>query len=240
MRINLKSKVAAGIIVSLVVLGGGAALAASQALSPKEASQAIVNDAAAELGVEPSALSDALKQALQNQVDAAVEAGRMTEEQGKALKKRIESQETPFIFGGHQGFGHHGFGHMKTLDDATSYLGLTSEELRDELAAGKTLAEVAKANGKSVGGLVAALMDSAEKRIAEAVGAGKLTQAEADEKLADLETLITARVNGEGKGKRFGSGEGFRPGFGAGHGFLPGAGPGAFLPAPPVTSGDQA
>lgn len=239
MRINLKSKIAAGIIVGLVALGGGAALAASQALSPKEASEAIVNDAAAELGVEPSALSDALKQALKNQVDAAVEAGRMTEEQGKALKAHIESQETPLIFGGRPGFGHRGFGHMMALDGATSYLGLTSEELRAELSSGKTLAEVAKGKGKSVDGLVAALMDSAQKRIAEAVDAGKLTQAEADEKLAGLEAQITAHVNGEDKGERFGHGEGFRPGLGGGQGFRPGVGPGAPLPAPPVAAGDQ-
>jgi hypothetical protein len=68
-------------------------------LSPKEESQAVIDDAAERLGVEPSELSDALKEALKSRVDAAVDAGRLTEAQGEALKERIDEGQTPLLFG---------------------------------------------------------------------------------------------------------------------------------------------
>ena len=81
----------------------------------KTESQAVIDDAAKELGVEPSALSDALKHALENRIDEAVDAGRLTEEQGKELKERIDSADVPLVFGGvgpgDRWFGH-GFGHF--------------------------------------------------------------------------------------------------------------------------------
>ena len=106
----------AGAAAAFAVAGAGGAIAATDALSPEDRSQAVIDDAAKELGVEPSALSDALKHALENRIDEAVEAGRLTEEQGKELKKRIDSADVPLVFGGvgpgdRHGFGH-GFGHF--------------------------------------------------------------------------------------------------------------------------------
>jgi hypothetical protein len=75
---RLKRKVVAGAVAGLAVAGGGAAVAANQAGSPSEDSQAVLNDAAEQLGVKPAALSSALKKALANRVDAAVAAGRLT------------------------------------------------------------------------------------------------------------------------------------------------------------------
>ena len=106
---KMKHKIAAGAGAALAVAGGGAAIAATQ-LSPKAESQAVVDDAAKQLGVDPTKLSDALKQALQNRVDAAVAAGTLTKAQGDELKARIESDDFP-LFGGRGGLrasGHHG------------------------------------------------------------------------------------------------------------------------------------
>ncbi len=107
----------AGALVLVVAgLGAAGAIAASRMLSPNEESQAVIDDAAAQLGIEPSELSDALKQALENRIDEAVESGRLTEEQAERLKERLESSEVPLLFGpvGPRwhglGFGF-GFGH---------------------------------------------------------------------------------------------------------------------------------
>jgi predicted DNA-binding protein (UPF0251 family) len=215
MQRNTKLKIAVGAAAAFAVLGGGVAVAATQGWSPREESQAVIDDAAEQLGIEPSELSNALEQALKNRVDQAVEEGRLTEEQGQELKERIDSGETPLLFGafgfpGHGPFGH--FGHFADLDAAASYLGLTEAELRSELADGKTLAEIAKEQGKSVDGLVQALVEEAKERIDAAVAGGKLTQAQADELEADLEDRITDLVNGELHGPPFG----FRHRFGDG------------------------
>ena len=58
---SLKRKVVAGAAAALAVGGAGAGNAATKlSHSPREESQAVVNDAAKQLGVEPSKLSAAL------------------------------------------------------------------------------------------------------------------------------------------------------------------------------------
>ena len=182
---------------ALAVAGGGAAIAATTADSPQEESKAVVEDAAKQLGVTPGKLSSALKKALENRVDAAVAAGRLTKEQGDAIKARIEAEDYPMLggfgLGHHGGPGMHGFGH---LDAAASYLGLTEAELATELSGGKTLEDVAKAKGKSVDGLVSALVADEKKELDAAVAAGRITKAQADEMLASAKQRFTDMVNG--------------------------------------------
>jgi len=191
---SLKPKVIAGAVAGLAVAGGGAAVAANQLGSPKQESQAVLNDAAKQLGVEPSALSAALKKALENRVDDAVAAGRLTKAQGDELKQRIESGDMPLFGGPGSAFHHHGpFG---GLDAAATYLGLTDAQLRTQLESGKSLADVAKAQGKTVDGLVQAMVDSAKKKLDAAVAAGRLTQSRADSILSELESHTADFVNG--------------------------------------------
>ena len=94
---------------------------------------------------------------------------------------------------GGRGFGHGG----DELTAAANYLGLTESALATQLEAGKTLAQVAGAtSGKSVAGLVDALVAAEKTEIAAAVTAGRLTQAQADQILPTLQARFTALVNG--------------------------------------------
>jgi len=204
-----KRKLAVGAAAGAVVLGGGVAIGATQLSSPSQESQAVVNDAAKQLGVQPSALSDALKKALENRVDAAVAAGRLTKAEGDALKARIQSGEVPLF--GFGGFGHGPFFGRAgdELDAAASYLGMTEAQLRTELDGGKTLAQVAKEKGKSVDGLVDALYDAKKKELDAAVAAGRLSKSDETAMLSNLKQRIRDRVNGMFPKLR-GLGEGFR------------------------------
>ena len=188
---KLKLKVGAGVAAAAAVAGGGAALAADRFGSSGD-SQAVVNDAAKQLGVTPSALSSALKKALENRIDAAVAAGQLTKAQGDELKQRIESGELPLFFGP-RGGPHEHFGE---LDAAASYLGLTEDQLHTQLESGKSLAQVAKDRGKSVDGLVQAMVDSATKKLDAAVAAGRLTKAQEQQIVSGLKQRITDFVNG--------------------------------------------
>jgi polyhydroxyalkanoate synthesis regulator phasin len=193
---------AAGVALLVAGLGAAGAIAASRVFSPSEESKAVIDDAAAQLGVDPSALSDALKKALENRVDDAVAAGRITKEQGERLKAQIESNEYPFLFGFHGPRGPEGFGPgqdggpFEIVATAASYLGMTEAELRQALA-DKTLAQIAKEKGKTVSGLVQALVNAQEKRIDEAVADGRLTQEQANALEADLTERMQQLVNGE-------------------------------------------
>ena len=135
MAMSTKVKIAAGAAAAVAVAGGGAAFAASQVWSPKAENQAVIDDAAKQLGVSSDQLSAALENALKNRVDAAVAAGKLTKDQGDALKARIDAGGVPFVLGGFGARGAFGPGHfggpfMRGFSAAASYLGLSEAELR--------------------------------------------------------------------------------------------------------------
>jgi hypothetical protein len=108
-----------------------------------------------------------------------------------------------------------GSGHTCGLGDqlgaAAQAIGIEESELRAALADGQTIAEVAEASGVEVGTVVDAMVSEADAAFDQAVEDGRLTEAEADEKRANLEERITAIVNGQTPMGRFG-------GWGPGHG----------------------
>lgn len=221
METDLKRKLIAAAVIVVALTSAGVAVAATQLGSPREESQAIIDDAAKELGVEPSALSNALKNALKNRVDAAVADGRITKEDGDAIKERIDSGGVPLFRGPHRGFGpgpfgrRHHFGLFHAVEAAASYLDLTLAELRSQLNDGKTLAEIARDRDKSVDGLVDALVNAQRQKLDRAVEAGRLTDEKRDAIAEDLPERMRALVNAELRFKfrlGFGDRERFRSG----------------------------
>jgi hypothetical protein len=204
-----RNKIVAGAAGVLTVGFTAAALAQTGVLSPRQESEAILDDAAEQLGVEPAELTDALKQALKNRVDEAVEGGRLTEEQGRELKGRIDANEVPLVGLGPTLHGPGRHVHFRGLDAAATYLGVTEDELRTSLEEGTTLAELARDEGKTVDGLVAAIVADAREELDQAVEDGRLTDEQRDLILSTLEERITEMVNralppGPGPGRRFG------------------------------------
>ena len=196
---DVKRKVIAGAAAALAVGGTGAGIAATKLNdSPSAESKAIVEDAAKQLGVQPQALSDAIKKALGDRVDKAVADGRLTKEQGAELKKRIAADEFPLFgppaFGPHFGAPHPFF---HGLDAAATYLGLTDAQLRSRLNSGKTLAEIAKAENKSVDGLKTAMQKDAKDKLDAAVKAGRLSKDDETQVLKDLNSRIDDLVNAQ-------------------------------------------
>lgn len=81
---------------------------------------------------------------------------------------------------------------------AATALGMTEAELVAELQAGKSIADVASAKGISVDTVIDALYADLKAHIDAHVAEGKITQEQADAKLADAKTRITAMVNTAG------------------------------------------
>ena len=103
------------------------------------------------------------------------------------------------------GLGSRGGHHRGQLDLATAAtaLDMTPQELRTALEpGGTTLANVAEAQDVDLDTVIDALVEVHEERIAQAVEDGRLTQDEADERLADLEERVTERVNDADLGSR--------------------------------------
>ena len=233
MRKLTSKKVLAATVAGLAVAGGGAAIAASQTDS---GASSFLDSVAEHLGISPQELEDATKAAALDQVDQALEDGRITEEQAEELRSRIESGDFSRLFGpgflgpgpfelrGDGGPGdapgpgeHHFFPFGGKLSGAAEYLGLTEDELREQLLAGKSLAEIAEAAGKSVDGLKQAILDVAKAALDEAVAGELLTQEQADSIYERLQGWIDDLVNGTFPGPRLE----VHPGFDGPPGFAP-------------------
>ncbi len=207
--------VIAGAVALAAVAGAGAAVAASHDWGSSEQRQAVIADAAGRLGVTPSALQDAFKAALKDQVEAAVKAGTLTRTQGDAIEARIAAGQG-LGFGGPG--GPRGMGGMhrggEGLTAAATYLDQTETQLRAQLQSGKTLADIAKAtSGKTVDGLVQAMVDAEKAELDKAVQSGKLTAAQEQQILTQLTQRVTDMVNGTFEpGMHGGPGMGMAPG----------------------------
>jgi hypothetical protein len=223
-------------VIAVAVVAAGSALAATKLESPGAQRKAIIADAAGRLHVTPQALSSALKQALADQVDAAVAAGRLTKQQGDELKARITKRQMPALGGFGLGFGFRhggpgfgveprggmfGRGPAGGIVEAGSkavaaYLGITQAQLRSALASGQSLAQIAKAHGKTTDGLVAAIVAAAKTRLDREVAAKDLTSAQEKAILGRLETVVRTLVTHSPQQMMQ---HGFGPGFGFGHRF---------------------
>jgi hypothetical protein len=164
--------------VALAAAGGGA-VAATQ----DDPEQSILDDAAKRLNVTPKALEDALRAAEDAQLDQAVKDGRLTQEQADRIKER--RARNGHVLGGR--FGHHGRGRFdhggpgRAIDAAATALGLSRGELFERLRSGKSLADVAKAQGKDLADVKAAVHEEIAAGLAQAVKDKRLTQDRADE-----------------------------------------------------------
>ncbi len=198
---KLRRRAAIGVVGLAALGGGGAAVAASQSRgSPAAQNQAIAADAAGQLGVSTTALTAAIKKAMVDQIEAQVTAGTLTKAEATAIEARLAASDAPLfaLGGGNGGHGHglRGFGGGPVSSDAAAtYIGISASDLRTQLAAGKTLAAIATANGKTVAGLKAALTTAAKSDLDAAVTAGKLTQAQEDKILATLPTRLDQEIN---------------------------------------------
>ena len=125
-----------------------------------------------------------------------VDSGTITQAQAEAIAEALAADARGLGGRGHRGGGH-------AVEAAAEFLGVDADDLKTQLREGATLADVA---GAQTDALIAELVSQAEERIAQAVEDGRITQDQADEKLAEVEDKITDMVNngpperGEGRG----------------------------------------
>ncbi len=84
------------------------------------------------------------------------------------------------------------------LAAAANAIGISGDELRNALRSGQSIAQVAQSKSVDVQKVIDAMVEEARRRLAAKVQSGDLTQAQADEKLANIMPRITAFVNRTG------------------------------------------
>ena len=231
--------IGAAVLAACAVAGG--AYAATSGTSPK---QTFLNDVAKRLHVSPQQLKTAFQGALQDQLNAAVKAGRLTQAQANAIEKRIREGRLPALPFFRRGLLPLGPGLIPLgplrgagipggpLATAARYIGVTPAQLFDQLGSGKSLAQIATAHGKTVSGLENAIVSAERSRLDLARQRGLITSSQEQQLLSRLQTKIAVVVNRAGFRPRFGPLAGPPPGPGWWKGLRAAPAPGA-LPGPP-------
>ena len=162
----------------------------------QQAQQWYLDRVAANLGVSPQQLQDALQKTRIEQISQAVSEGKLSQDQANQLIQRINSGQAPLGFGppgggpghGPKPGGPGGPGAREAMRGgmmgAAQALGMTPQELRQELQAGKTLAQVAQQRGISRDELKNRLQTLTKQRLDQAVQQGRMTREQADQVMA--------------------------------------------------------
>jgi hypothetical protein len=167
---------------AVLMLGGAAVGVAAAQAQPTPAAQAgqnryqaFVDALAKRLGVTSANLESAISGA---RTDAGLPA---------------DGSGVPgFGPGGPRGRG--GFGFGADLTTAATAIGIPADQLRTELA-GKSLAQVATAHGKTANDVATALKNAATTRVDQAVAAGRLTADQATSMKTRIDASIDKLVN---------------------------------------------
>jgi hypothetical protein len=179
-------------------------------------------DLAKEKGKSVDGLKAAVKKPVKEEVDEAVKDGLLTKEQGDDLYAALSKAADAFVDGdfagplglrlpglglgplglgkafGHRGAPFHfgfGLGGTDVLGAAADYLGMTNAQLREAMAGGKSLSEIAKDKGKSVDGLKEAVKKPIKANVDKAVKDGVLTKEQGDELYGALSNGVDAFID---------------------------------------------
>ncbi len=195
----LKRRLTIGIAaLAATAFAGGAYAATQDSTNPR---QAFLNDVAQRLHVTPAQLSAALNGAWMDQLQAAVKAGKLTQAQADALKQRLaQGHVPPFglgFYGARKFFLFGGRPHAQ-LTAAATYLGLSDTQLRDDLASGKSLAQIAAAQHKPVSGLKSAMTAAFKTKLDKLVSANVITSAQEQRILSRFQSRLDTIINAAG------------------------------------------
>ncbi len=213
-RIPRAALIAAGLVAMASIVGGGIVFAqTSGSSSPLGNLTALTSQAGAasnqsdyitqlagHLGISVQALQTAISATNMDELNKAVAAGAITQAEADKITAALQAGDT-FFFGGHgpktpgvpggPGRGGPFFGGINdVVGSVATFLGVTPAQLRTELQGGKSLADVATANGKTRDELKAYLTTQVTTQLEKAVTDGKLTQAQADQVKSTLSSHL--------------------------------------------------
>jgi lambda repressor-like predicted transcriptional regulator len=133
-------------------------------------------------------LVDAFKELSIERIEQAAADGKLDEDRAANMIEQIEQAEglPPFV--------RRRMAPFHAAVNLADALGMTPQELRDALAEGQTIAELAEEQGMSLDELVEVLVAPALERTEQAVDNGRITQERADEMVENLSDRILERL----------------------------------------------
>jgi len=155
-------------------------------------------------GASKDEVVDLLVKQQQERLAQAVKDGKLTQEQADKQEETLQDMAQKMLEGTGFGPGGKGFGgdrHIASNEDLQKLLNLSTEELQEQIKAGKSLKEIAEAQSVDVEDVIDLLTKQHEERLAEMVSTGKLTQEQADKQSEKLNEKITSMVENTFQGR---------------------------------------
>jgi uncharacterized protein YidB (DUF937 family) len=174
--------------LALAVVGVGAGFAQQDS----GAADTFLSKVAAKLGIGEDKLKTVVDEAYSETIDEQVAGGQLTQDQADRLKERGFELAPMFAPRG----GRLGGAHL--MESAATVLGISADDLMTQLRDGKSLADVAEAQGISVDKLKTDLLAQVKTALDTLVSDGKITQSQADEMYSRTESNIDNIVNAMG------------------------------------------
>jgi hypothetical protein len=166
-------------------------ISASDLASDLKSGKTLAQEATAK-GKTASGLIDAIVAAEQKVLDAQVSAGWLTDTQETNVLAAIKNAVTDLVDNGPLAPPAPRNGLLQT---AATYLGMSVSDLQSDLRSGKSLADEATAKGKTVDGLVQALLAPLKSALDQRVSSGDLTSAQETGILNRAQQRLTDLVN---------------------------------------------
>ncbi|HEV2236474.1 MAG TPA: hypothetical protein VGR57_07400 [Ktedonobacterales bacterium] len=202
----------AGLLLGALISGGLPALAsfgvgnAPQASGTPNAYCTLYEQTLAkELGTTTAKLESANQAALKAVIQQAFKDGKITQAQETTLLNNLANNgNTPCALRGGFGFGGRGHGgpggpgaglgaiHQAVEAAVAGALKLQVTDLETQLNAGKTVAQIAQAQGVSIDTVNTAYLNAAKAELANEVTAKTITQAQSDQAYSMLQTAVAA------------------------------------------------
>jgi hypothetical protein len=173
-----------GVAAALLVVGVAGGVAA-QTPTPAGPPAAFEDALAGKLGKTPDELRAAIVAAQKELVARALQEGRLTPQQAERLNLRLDQGKGAGALRAPKLPARPAF-KLNPAQEAATFLGVTTRELAQELRAGKSLAEIAVAKGKTRDDLKAFV----NGRVERAVQDGQLTASQAARLKQRVDTAI--------------------------------------------------
>ena len=174
-------------VCAAIVLGAGASVAVA----------AVHSSHAAKPAPAANGFAQAIQRAEKTQLASAVAAGWLTKDQAAAIESSVDGLlQNPIVKAlPAGGLGSLGSGLSGALKAAESYLGLSDTQIVAGLIGGRSLADMASAEGKTGSGLVQSVVGAERLQLADAVKAGQITAAQKANIESGLQQSLTNLVH---------------------------------------------
>jgi hypothetical protein len=205
-----KRKLAGGLLATTLALTGGIAIVGAQTTTPTtgantahaSACTAITNQLATNLGIDVAKLQAAEKTTINQAIDARLAANKITAQQAQAAHDKVNASADVCTLKvgakgtkGAAGTRAKGTLRKNELQAAAKQLGITDQQLTQDLKSGKSLADEAAAHNIKTDDLKATLRATLKADLDKEVAAKTIDQAKEDKALAAFDAHADTLLN---------------------------------------------